>query len=241
MKKKNCEHCKKEFEAKTEKARYCSSSCRARSSEQRRGLGNIDTSAPTSAPRSTPSDHRAPVMQKAAIPTPPGLDFATQMIFDMIKKESQRWEDAYNEQKKKNEKLTDEKAALQKEFTDFQHNTEKQKLIEAKPTGLGAIADSDFVKQLTPHLTPHIATFIGGLMNPELPQADEVALWLDKQPDDIKAAIRELLTGIATIADPAKMQATIGQLINVIQKGTTINPEQHARRTGTDGMGLGNF
>lgn len=241
--KRTCLYCNQEFESKSATAKYCCINHRSKHWHVRHKQplnGTADTAETTIKQTVKSKANVAPKpMEKIAAPT--GLDFSTQMIFKMIEKQRDDYESQWKDEKARNEKLRDEKLALEKEFTNFKYDSEKQKLIDAKPSGLAGIADHPVVKEIGIQLAPHIAGLLGRVMNPGLPEADSTALWLDQQTDEVKGGIRDLITNISNIQDPVLMLKVIQQLISVIQKGSTINPQQQARRTGTDGMGMGNF
>jgi hypothetical protein len=173
---------------------------------------------------------------KAEISQPKALDFHVQYVFDAQKKEIDRWEKAYNEEREKRKKIFEEKEKLAKELLDLRTDI---KVAEAgKPNGLSGFMENPFMKELAPHLAPVLAGLATKILSPgamvtvgaDQPQ-DETALWVNAQPPAVQSALRALIHEVARFEKPETILQVIERLRNIVAKnqpftasgGTQVN------------------
>lgn len=253
--KKNCEHCEKEFEG-TARAKFCSSTCRHKAWEKSHGLGNTGATQTQSTSTTTATQ---PKTVRASIPVPTGLDPQSQVIFSMLQKDSDRWEEKYKEEKSESKKIREEKEKLEKELADLKHaneiasmkhTQELDSVRNEKPSGLAGLADHPMVKELMTHLGPplgELATFgvrkmTGGppAMLGDAQELDETAQWVQSQSAETQQALRNLIAQLSQLQDEKVIQASIVRLISVLQ-GNAMNANRGNGQPRTAMNGTGTF
>lgn len=244
------ERCGKEFTPLKSNKKYCTDSCRARDSQRRQAL-NETGGNPTqvNAPGQTVFmsaplfDKPAP---KAEISAPRGLDFSTQYVFDSQKKEIDRWEKAYNEEREKRKKLSEEKQKIEKELSDLKTDQRISEL--SKPGGLAGFMENAFVKELAPHVAPVLAGIMARVLTPATPIVptggevvnDETAAWVNAQSAEVQNSLRALIHEIAKQGESEKVMQAIERLRNILSKNQVFSNSTvgngPVRGSGTFGM-----
>lgn len=244
--KKKCKYskCDVEFEdlTRNRNKEFCCNAHRlAAAREHSKHLGDLTTEQSTDSTTKKTDNNLRPSSQ---VQPPQGMDFHTQLSFDLLRKESERWETAYNKELAKREKLEDENKALEKQFSEFKKDKEIEAIRGEKPSGLGALSENSIIKEIVPHVAPHIGDIFGMLKDKMLgakalgglsPEDEAVVKWLAAQSPETQASIRALITSIAALNDEKTIQGLIANLIQVIQKGGVPGARPVFNSTGTFG------
>lgn len=225
---KTCEHkpCSKQFEANRKDKKYCSQACRTKDSLLRAQVNSSPgspTEVQTPKPQAELFDKPVPRME---ISKPEGLNFQMQYVFDSQKKEIERWEKQFNEEREKRKKLAEEKAKLATELAELKTD---QRIAEyAKPSGLAGFMDNPLIKEMSPHIGPVLAGIVERMLTPAPAIApttidgvtDETAQWVTAQPAGVQNALRTLIAEVAKLAEPEKIIAALERFKNQLQKTT---------------------
>ena len=230
---KTCGFCGNKFEAQSAKAKYCCDAHRNAAWYKAGGKkGNL--SGPDQS-----ETHNPTIMSHTEIEKPPGLDFNTQYIFDLQKKEIQRWEDSANEFRKKFETVKDAKDLLEKEFEKYKNEKQIEAIKGEKPSGLQGLAESPFIQQLMPDIGPALGQLMSRAIAPgpgsPAGPGDPVAEAVIQQPEEVQNAFRELLNLLMTYQTPQNILSVIGKIKNLLKSGSTVHSNTF-NPTGTFGM-----
>lgn len=142
--------CSKEFEAREGK-KYCCGSCRAKASvynKTQHTLGNIP------AQETTPKQFG--FKPSFNMPTDPASAF----IIEQLKKERDRWESEYREEKATAKKLKEEKEALEKKIMTMENDQRIAQIENAKPSGLNGLLETPGGQKLLEICAPMIQRMI---------------------------------------------------------------------------------
>lgn len=154
------------------------------------------------------------------------------ITIDLLKADSRRWEELYNEERKERKKLQTEMARQDRDAKDKEYKQRLQGLEERKPDLVDRIAN------LPPQVLEAFAPILGRLGNLLIPdvaampmagvqgQLDESTVqflsWVDQLPDDEKKDLFDIL-GALTIQDPHLRKVSLAKFKNLLINGTTIN------------------
>lgn len=278
MEKRKCElpGCDVEFELKPtgKQQRYCCTAHRNKHLALKekelikiaKGMGNIEPGAqeetaqvveekpatqinmfPSLPPKKTFLDEKEP--PRASIPKPGAMDIHTQWVFENQRKEIDRWENAFNQEREARKKEHDEADKLRTELAELKTDR-KIREIESehkKPSGLQGFTSTVESLLANEHIAPHIGAILGKLLGTggamgQLPagvdeQAQQAAMqiinWYGAQQADVQTNFNELINAIATQVKPDQLAPTLLRLVNVIKGGSSITK---ASATGTAGF-----
>jgi hypothetical protein len=214
--------CNNTISASKNNKKYCSEGCRNKHGHQNRMVQTQTVITPGTTP--LPFDKPAP---KAEITAPKGVDFHVQYVFDAQKKEIERFENFYKEEREKRKKLFEEKEKLAKELQDLKTDL---RIAEAgKPNGLSGFMENPFIKELAPHMGPVLAGIVAKALSPAAPPMvvdgvpDETAMWVNAQPAEVQSALRQLIHEIAKFGKPENILHVIDRMKNIIAKNQPFN------------------
>jgi hypothetical protein len=153
------------------------------------------------------------------------------ITIDLLKADSRRWEELYNEQRKENKKLKADLERQDREAKEREHKQRLEGLEERKPDFMDRIAN------LPPQVLEAFTPILGRLGNLLIPDAaampiagvqgqlDESTVqflsWVDQLPDDERKDLFDIL-GALTVQDPPIRKTSLMKVKNLFTNGTTI-------------------
>lgn len=214
-----CQLCNNPFTALKSNALFCSNTCRSKASVKRTLLNGTESSE-----SSSPS--------RAAIPMPPGAtDPASTFIIDFLKKEVDKYEALYKEERSQRKdakkKIDDLKEQIMKMDTDA-----KIAAQTAPQKGqLEGLADHPLTSKLMEHIGPALGELAmaaarkATASRPASPQAlagnedsvwGQFTTWLSRQPEDVQRYVAELMLAFTQVQGDAEVLQKLYQVREMI-------------------------
>lgn len=234
----NCMYCGGEFNSVTRKARFCSDLCRNRyyrqkasGAEQKQLNGTGPANGIGTVPEVPQPAPRSPVIKETFSQATGDLSPAAQLMFQMLKKEAERWEDAYNKERDARKKLKEVNEQLRQKLAEIQTDIKIKEIESKKPSGLNGFLENPLVQQLAPHVGQALGKVIERLMTPALEgatsgqpdaQVTEIINWIGELPQDDRDAIYEILSAFAAAPSNEARSEMIARIKNLVKNGTTI-------------------
>jgi len=252
---KKCEFlgCEKTFEAKRKDKRFCSATCRAKHSIISSSRMGAITDTPKPEVRKT-KEPESSLPPRTSMPMPGNLDSNGQFIFNMLNRDIDRFEKAFHEERQKKKKAREEADKLRTELAELKTDLRIRDIEteNKKPSTLDGLKES-FTSLLDhPNIGPHVGNFVGNLLNGgmaggmgQFPAAGdeetqhtavEILNWYALQEKETQQAFKGLVDLIAQATEPAKVNALIEKLLNVLKGGSTF---QKAANAGSAAVGFG--
>lgn len=217
-----CDECGKDYESVSQGAKFCSNTCRGRY------FRKMKTSSPTSTVRAETKSAQPASITPVITGLPPHL----QIAIDLLKKDAERMEKAYNEERDRRRKVDAELAKLKEETRDKEHKKALQGLEEKKPDLLDRLANlpTPILEQFAPVLGRLAGMLIpgGDAAQPVAGvggQLDEGQIqflnWIASLPEAIQKNFIGLLSTLSNM-DEQTLALTLSQFQNLLTTGTTI-------------------
>ncbi|MGL6121689.1 MAG: hypothetical protein ACRC1W_01370 [Shewanella sp.] len=173
------------------------------------------------------------IVKSDSLPAPSFTNLSPQMdiAIDLLKQDSARWKELYNEEKEERKKLQHQNTTLKEQMKDKEHKQALQGIEEKKPDFL------DRLGNLPPQLLEAFTPLIGRLGNLLIPegatpmagvggQLDEAQLqllaWINSLSEEAQKNLLALLATLTHMDEP-KLMLTLSQFQNLIVNGTTLN------------------
>lgn len=215
----NCgyEPCGKEYTYTLESSRFCSGKCRVAWNKEEK----LKNATVPLAPMAKGFDMQGLAgLQQALFAIPPHA----QMMIDHHKKEADRWETVYNDEKKKRE-------SAEQQYKELKDTTERAD----KPKGLQGFVQSN--QEICLELVKTFGPTINKIMESKAPaqiagapDVDENAKlfleWLPKNSADTQGALWKLIQTLSQLEEP-KLVFAISNILNY------LNGNANPRQTGT--------
>jgi hypothetical protein len=222
--------CSKEFEPKTKRAEYCSGSCRAQDSVLRKATGLTGVS---------PVIKTETSLKAMEIAKPTGMDLQTQYVFDSQKKEIDRWEKAYNDERTRRKAVEADKAKVAEELATLK--TDKMIAEQSKPSGLAGVMENPLVSALMPHVGPALGNVLAKIMENTMlpkqmqgaPESDPAGEWVMKQPLEVQNGLRNLIGKLADLETPDKVLQALERFKNQLDHTKPNTSGSGPLKTGT--------
>lgn len=233
----NLPSCQHEFEPRKGKI-YCSNTCRSKASIiKNAGLGNLVPAQKEkeNEPTRKPMQVDSPVLSQ--------LPVHAQFIIDQLKKETQRWETDFKEEREARKKLKEENRDLRNQLAEMK-TEQKIKAIEEehkKPGALEGILDSPLGQHLGPALGKLAERFVdaipmnagaatltqvAGVSGEQNEQVTQISNWYIAQPAEVQEVFYKLVNDMAG-KQPDELKIKMKYIKNLLNYGTTA--------TGTNG------
>jgi hypothetical protein len=222
-----CEECKKDYNAFQKNSKFCSGSCRAKWNKKH--------------PKQAAEEAAEIVLETtgnkpAAAPTPQtifsGLSPHMQIAVDLLQKECKRWEEAYKEEKKERIDLQEKLTALKDQVREDAHKQALQGIEDEKPSMFERVLGS-----IPPQVMEHLAPVIGQLAQRLIPAAPGAAMagvegqldegqiqflsWVAQQPEPMQKKIILLCTALMQM-QPQQVALNLDKVLNLLKNGTTM-------------------
>lgn len=227
----NLPSCSKEFAPRKGKI-YCSNTCRSKASIiKTSGLGNLVQTEIKKEDASTPK--ASPAIDHSVMNQMPAH---AQFIIRQLEKESDRWEKAYNEQKKKRSDLIEQLTKIQTELAELK-TEQKINSIEQehkKPGALQGILDSPLGQHIGPALGKLAERFVDSIPMEAAPAAiaqiagtgpvgeelTQINNYYTSQPRETQEVIYAMLNTAAGL-QPDEAKVKFQYIKNLLNYGTT--------------------
>lgn len=191
---KTCEQCKKPFEAKLHRAKFCSGSCRA-SAGKKKQLGNAHETIT-----------HTPMKTETKTVLPPGLDLATKWAFDQAQDQIKTLRTDLKENSIEVKTLQAEREKLKEEIATLKAE------VGAKPTGLNGFLSNNptFAEKAMELFGPKLISMIEKLEPRQLGGGDHpVWQWITVQSEPVQAEFVSLIEGLNQ--NPEKILENLAQ------------------------------
>lgn len=220
--KRHCDECGKEYEYRLKTSRFCSDICRVNADKKKKSmLQPATTFPPVAMPPKTPLNMEGLAgLQQVFYAIPPHA----QMMIDHYRGEVSRWENNFNEEKKKRE-------SAEQQYKELKDSTERAD----KPKGLQGFVqqNQEICKELITHFGPTLAKIMERNAPAQIagaPAVDENAKafleWLPKASPDVQTQFWLLIQSLSQLEEPALL-FSIANILNYLQNGN------NTRQTGT--------
>lgn len=227
---KNCLQCGNPFTPKLNRAKFCSSACRAKHSRLHPSEASpqlfegIPEKKPTPAPSST-----------QIVATMGALPPHAQYIITSQEREINRWEENYREEKKKREAAETKLAELKDQIKEQEHKAAlngieselkkpgmDDKIMGFLQTPFGEKLGGLLLEKLISPAGPQLAGANGQLDASAQNQVAEIANWYSSLPEDLRAQVYSLLQQFAG-SKPETLPALLKRIQNLLKTGSTMN------------------
>lgn len=237
-----CLHCGNDFNSVTRKAKFCSDACRNRYYREQQSAAAAQvkhlngTSSPINGtvPEPPAPAPMSPVIKETFAQATAALTPAAQLMFEMLKKEAQRWEDAYNKERDARKKLKEVNEQLRNELAEIKTDIKIKEIESKKPSGLNGFLENPLVRELAPHVGQALGKIIERMMTPGAlegtagqldAQVNEIITWIGALPESDRNNLYEILTAFASAQSDQARSQMIERIKNLVKNGTTIqNP-----------------
>ena len=241
---KQCRHCGNDFQSHRNHATFCSKSCRSAYGHEQRKLNGTDTGAVNkttvqgeifSKPTQPPKAAQVQIMSTL----PP----AAALMVDLIRKESDRWETAYNKEREARHALKAANEKLRNELAEIKTDIRIKEIESKKPGGLDGVMENPMFQQVViPALGKLVDRFVSGPM--QIGSADgqldgearnqltSINAWYATLEPAEQDALYQILTTFANAPTPEQRLELINRIKNLVQNGSTITNAP----TGTNGI-----
>lgn len=228
MHKRVCENpdCKREYEAHQSNSRYCSSACRSAAWKKNK----------SSAPQSI-DEKETKQLAPAPAQLLTGLTPQLQIAIDLLRKEGDRWEKSYNEERTRRKKAEDEVLKLKEEMLKKEHASALQGIENAKPDMIDRMLNG--LSNLPAPIVEQFAPLIGRLGNLLMPsgsapvegvqgQLNEPQIqfinWINTMPPETQ---KNFMIAMAELSrfDEQKLNTVVGQINQFLLQGTTMRSQ----------------
>lgn len=221
-----CDECGKDYQTVSQGAKFCSSLCRGKYFRKMKTASSLATEAKAEIKSAQPA---------SITPVITGLPPHLQIAFDLLKKDSERMERAYNEERDRRRKVEGELQKLKDDTRDKEHKKALQGLEEKKPDLLDRLANlpTPILEQFAPVLGRLAGLLVpgGDVAQPIAGvggQLDEGQLqflnWIATLPGELQKNFIGLLATLSNM-DEQQLTHTLSQFQNLLTTGTTIKQE----------------
>lgn len=243
--KRNCDICGTEYDAKFPNARFCSSRCRKTNSRSMKKntttLGTVEIEVKKSNDRqeddNVPSNLPVPAKSNALYN---GLAPHMQIAVDMLRQDSQRWQNLYEEEKSRRKEVQAKHEDLKEKISRMEMDHKIEQIENKKPSGLSGLGENPFFLKILDHVgpalgvlaskmaesagttTPAMAGVEGQLDEVSQSQLANIAQWFAALPDATRAAVYDMLQSMAVIKEPQMLISTLQKIKILLTNGSTI-------------------
>lgn len=251
---KKCLECGDSFLAKLSTKKTCSDRCRwiyNSKIRQANALGGTEKPLePEPEPKPiTPLTTPLPSIGSDSMPkpmtisSPKNMDIHTQYVFDSQRKEIDRWENAFRDEKVRRQKLKEENDKLRNELAEIKTNNRIRDIEashEDKPSMLGGlvqglVSDPATLEKIMPHVTNFLGTvmtmFKGG--TPSAPLVglapgeennlgEHIKVWYASQSENVQKTFYEMLVVFSMVKDPAQLHQMLVKILSLLKTGSAM-------------------
>jgi hypothetical protein len=226
-----CNHCKNEYNALTLRSQFCSDSCR-----KKHFNAKVMNTEIVEEEKPNPKEKKSKPNGMAAMASLNGAPAHYQIAIDLLREEKKRWQDMYSEERTARKKAEDENVRLIKVHTEERHAAALQGVEDAQPSGVEKFLSglqnlpAPIVEQFAPIigriagmlLPPENANVVGSSVNGQLDEGQtQLINWINGMPELTQRNFLSILSILNTY-DEQKLNVTLTQMINFLNKGTTI-------------------
>ncbi|HMG94354.1 MAG TPA: hypothetical protein VK589_30045 [Chryseolinea sp.] len=219
-----CEECGKQYHTVSQGAKFCSSFCRGRYFRKMK---------PTNTPTTSDTKPAFDKPVQSITPTIAGMPPHIQIAVDLLKKDSERMEKAYNEERDRRRKAETELQKLKDDVRDREHKKALEGLEEKKPDWFDRLANlpTPVLEQFAPVLGRLAGMLVpGGEGAQQMAgvggQLDEAQVqflsWIAALPEELQKNFMAINAAL-THMDENTLAFTLTQIQNLLVNGSTVS------------------